>query len=184
MVKTKRKVLVGKCRVCQGNFETTRKDSKTCSNGCRQALHQQKLLKRVLSYGISTIGELKAGIVEVLPKMVSRYDKDGQLWIDFDWGLIPQRQKDLMEAYALAEGVSVDTLQQDFSKTILDNLGLEIGLDKAKRERHAQEDLERRASEIAEVKAEAARQPARDAAEQEAMQEAFRTGQPFKFEPV
>ena len=182
MPKTKqrnRKVSLHKCQQCQKTFESNRSDSKTCSVRCRQVRHQQELAKRVLSYGISTVGQLKAGIVDVLPKMVSRYDKDGQLWVDFDWTMIPQRQKDLMEAYALAESVSLDTLEDDFSKIILENLGLEIGLDKAKRD--AQEDLERRAAEIAELKAIVANQPARDAADQEAMQEAARTGQPFKF---
>ena len=127
MPKTKqRKILVGKCRVCQGNFETTRPDSKTCSNNCRQKLHQQELAKRIRTYAITTPEELKAGIVEVLPKMATRYDSAGQLWVDFDWTPIPQRQKDLMELYAVAESISVDTLQRNFEQTIVENLGIEI----------------------------------------------------------
>ena len=130
MPKTKqpkqRKVLVNKCRVCQGNFESTRKDAKTCSNGCRQALHKRDLAKRITTYGITTVGELKAGIVDVLPKMATHYGTDGQLWADFDWSPIPQRQKDLMELYARGEGISVDTLQRDFEQTIMAKIGIEI----------------------------------------------------------
>ena len=122
----KRQVLVGKCRVCQGNFETTRKDAKTCSNGCRQALHQRELLKRVRSYGITSSEELKAGIVQVLPKMVTRYDKSGQAWIDFDWTTIPLRQRDLMELYSAAEGITIDNLERDFEQTIMAKMGIEI----------------------------------------------------------
>ena len=52
---------------------------------------------------------------------------------------------------------------------------------RAKRDRDAQEAQEHRTAKIAELEAIVASQPARDAAEREAMQEAFRTGQPFKF---
>ena len=54
----------------------------------------------------------------------------------------------------------------------------------AKRERHAQEDPECRAAEIAELKAVVAKAEANKEADQEADQEAIRTGQPFKFEKV
>ena len=111
-----RQALIGKCIICQGNFETTRRDAKTCSHRCREELHRRELLRRLTSYGITTVGELKVGITGVLPKMATRYGSDGQQWIDFDWTAIPQRQKDLMEAYALAEGISVDTLQRDFEQ--------------------------------------------------------------------
>ena len=121
-----RQVLTGKCCVCQGNFETSRQDAKTCSNLCRQKLHRQELLRRLTSYAITTDEELKAGIVEVLPRMATRYGTDGQAWIDFDWTTIPQRQKDLMEVYALAEGISVDTLQRDFEQTLMAKLGVEV----------------------------------------------------------
>ena len=77
MPKTKlrkpRRVLLGKCRVCQGNFETTTKAAKTCSNACRQGLHRRELAKRLTTYAITTDEELKAGIVEVLPRMATRY---------------------------------------------------------------------------------------------------------------
>ena len=122
----KRKVTVNKCRVCQVVFESNRNDAKTCSVRCRQALHQQEVLKRITTYAITTPAELKAGIVEVLPKMTTRYDSAGQLWFDINWTMIPQRQKDLMELYALEEGISVDTLQQDFNQTILDFFRLQI----------------------------------------------------------
>ena len=186
MPKTKqpkqRKVLVNKCRVCQGNFESTRKDAKTCSNGCRQALHQQELRKRLITYSITTREEFKEGMVEVLPKMATRYDSAGELWVDFDWTAIPQRQKDLMEAYALAEGISVDTLQRDFEQTILERMLKFQG--QAKRDRDAQEAQEHRTAEIAELKADLARLRASTAADQEAIKEAVRTGQPIKYEKV
>ena len=131
MPKTKqRKVTLNKCPICQKTFESHRNDAKTCSVGCRQALHQQELAKRIISYGISTVGELKAGIVDVLPKMDTRYGSDGQRWVDFDWTPIPQKQKDLMELYALAEGISVDTLQRDFEQTIMERIGIEIDQDR------------------------------------------------------
>ena len=130
-----RKILIGKCRICQGNFETTTKAAKTCSNACRQALHRQELAKRLTSYAITTDEELKAGIVEVLPRMATRYGTDGQAWIDFDWTTIPQRQKDLMELYANAEGISVDTLQRDFEATLMSKLGVEVDLKALAREK-------------------------------------------------
>ena len=154
MPKTKqpkqRKVLVNKCRVCQGNFESTRKDAKTCSNGCRQALHQQELRKRLITYSITTPEELKAGIVEVLPKMATRYDSAGQLWVDFDWTTIPQRQKDLMELYAVAESISVDTLQRNFEQILLERMGVEIDQKAADRQEERQALVEK----ITEIQAE------------------------------
>ena len=180
MVKTKgRKVLVNKCRVCQGNFETTRRDSKTCGVNCRQKLYQQELAKRLRSYSITTREEFKEGMVEVLPRMATRYDSAGELWVDFNWTTIPQRQKDLMEVYARAEGISVDTLQRHFEQTLLERLRMFQTV--AKRERHAQEAQEHRTAEIAEVKAELARMRAMIIAAEE---EAARTGQPVKFQRV
>ena len=180
MVKTKRrKVLVNKCRVCQGNFETTRKDSKTCGVNCRQKLYQRELAQRITTYAITTPEQLKAGIVEVLPKMATRYDSAGELWIDFDWTAIPQRQRDLMEIYARTEGITVDTLQRDFEQTILERM-LKFQT-QAKRDRDAQEAQEHRTAEIAEVKADLARLRAMIIAAEE---EAARTGQPVKFGKV
>lgn len=151
MVKTKqRKILVGKCRVCQGNFETTRKDSKTCGVNCRQKLYQRELAKRIRSYSITTPEELKAGIVEVLPKMATRYDSAGQLWVDFDWTTIPQRQKDLMELYAVAESISVDTLQRNFEQILLERMGVEIDQKAADRQEERQALVEK----ITEIQAE------------------------------
>ena len=179
MVKTKRrKVLVNKCRVCQGNFETTRRDSKTCGVNCRQKLHQQELAKRLRSYSITTQEEFKEGMVEVLPRMATRYDSAGELWVDFEWTAIPQRQKDLMEIYARAEGISLATLEWDFEQTILERLKMFQG--QAKRDRDDREAQEHRTAEIVEVKAELARLRAMIAGEKEAI----RTGQPYKFEPV
>ena len=177
-----RKVMLNKCRVCQEVFESNRKDAKTCSVRCRQALHRQELLKRMTTYAITTPEELKAGIVEVLPKMATRYDSAGQLWVDFDWTMIPQRQKDLMEVYARAEAVSLDTLQRDFEQTILERMVKFQA--QAKRDRDAQEAQEHRTAEIAELKADLARLRASTAADQEALKEAVRTGQPIKFEKV
>ena len=51
-----------------------------------------------------------------------------------------------------------------------------------KRDRDAQEAQEHRTAKIAELKAIVANQPARDAADREAEKEAFRTGQPIKYE--
>ena len=181
MVKTKgRKVLVNKCRVCQGNFETTRRDSKTCGVNCRQKLYQQELAKRLRSYSITTREEFKEGMVEVLPRMATRYDSAGELWVDFNWTTIPQRQKDLMEVYARAEGISVDTLQRDFEQTLLERLRMFQAEAVAKRERHDREAQEHRTAEITELKADLARLQAMIAAEEEAA----RTGQPIKFEKV
>ena len=53
-----------------------------------------------------------------------------------------------------------------------------------KRDRDAQEAQEHRTAKIAELKAIVANQPARDAADREAEKEAFRTGQPIKYEKV
>ena len=58
--------------------------------------------------------------------MATRYGSDGQAWIDFDWTAIPQRQKDLMELYAMAEGISVDTLQRDFEATLMERMGVTV----------------------------------------------------------
>ena len=185
MPKTKqrhRKIELNKCPICQKTFESNRNDAKTCSVGCRQALHQQELAKRITTYSITTPTEFKAGIVEVLPRLSTRYDSAGQLWVDFNWSPIPQRQKDLMEVYAVAEGVTVDTLQRDFEQTILERMVKFQA--QAKRDRDAQEAQGHRTAEIAELKADLARLRASIAADQEAMKEAVRTGQPIKFQKV
>ena len=183
MPKTKkRKVSLHKCQQCQKTFESNRSDSLTCSVRCRQVRHKQELAKRLRSYSITTRAEFKSGIVEVLPRMATRYDSAGELWVDFDWTAIPQRQKDLMEVYARAESISLDTLQRDFEQTILERMVKFQA--QAKRDRDAQEAQAARTAEIEELRAIIANQPARDAAEKEAMQEAFRKGLPFKFGKV
>ena len=139
MPKTKkRKVSLHKCQQCQKTFESNRSDSLTCSVRCRQVRHKQELAKRLRSYSITTREEFKEGIVEVLPRMATRYDSAGQLWADFDWSPIPQRQKDLMEIYAVAEGISVDTLQRDFEQTLMAKLGIEIDQKAADRQEERQ----------------------------------------------
>ena len=145
-----RKVSLHKCRVCQKTFESHRSDSKTCSVRCRQVRHQWELAQRITTYGITTPEELKEGITDVLPKMTTRYGTDGQLWADFDWSPIPQRQKDLMEVYARAEGISLDTLQRDFEQTLMAKLGIEIDQKVAAR----QKEQEALADGIAEIPAE------------------------------
>ena len=119
--------------------------------------------------------------------------KDGKRVVTFD---MAKTTNDALELVAAAQGTTLDVILRGvISKNLLEGAKLLQVKERAqraaareeqraKRERHAQEDLERRAAEIAELKATVANQPARDAAEQEAMQEAFRTGQPFKFEPV